>query len=59
MRTVSLYFFFINLFIIYFGLHWVFIAARSFLYLRQAGATLRCAARALAAWASVLVARGL
>ena len=50
---------FINLFIIYFWLHWVFVAARGSLQLRRVGATLRCGARALGAWASVPVARGL
>ena len=60
------------LFIIYFWLHWVFVAACGFLWLRRAGATLRCGARAshcsgfsccraqaLGAQASVVVVRGL
>ena len=57
---------------IYFGLHWVFVSARAFLWLRRAGATLGCSvrashcsgfsccrARAVGVWASVAVAHGL
>ena len=62
---------FMNLFI-YFWLHWVFVAAHSFLQLRRAESTLRCGARAshcggfsccrpraLGTWASVVVSHGL
>ena len=66
-------FFKINLFIylfIYFWLRWVFVVVRRLSLVARAGATLRCGARAshcsgfsccraraLAAWASVVVAR--
>ena len=44
-----LFFFFFDtfkIFFIYFWLHWVFIAVRASLWLRRAGTTLRCGARA-------------
>ena len=57
------------IYFIYFWLHWVFVAAHGFLYLRGAGAALSCGARAshcggfsccgaraLGTWASVVVA---
>ena len=65
------FFFLINLFI-YFWLSWVFVAAHRLSLVVASGATLRCGARAshcggfsccgaraLGAWASVVVARGL
>ena len=68
-------FFNINLFIyllIYFWLRWVFVAARRLSLVAESGGLLfiavrglltavasRCGARALGAWASVVVARGL
>ena len=65
--------FFINLLIyLFIWLRWVFVAARGLSLVAAAGATLRCGARAshcggfsccraraLGAWASVVVARGL